>query len=228
MSSKQVYLVALLGKVHFKVKEKTHTYRKKNNSKKYNKKNPPSSPSAPRDPLHSCFSHQRLPDKWVHQREHWDMVPWMGHVARARRSDTLSCACISIHGRGRAGGRACAIWLCANVSFCLFMGCDNVDGCHCHLWLPPRQMGADSDRRRKVSGISPLDRRGGLAGEWRTCAPHNFPRQDARGSARRAQFQFKLLRWLVGELNLLYSIVEGQWSKCCSLSPSGSSYTNHW
>lgn len=62
---------------------------------------------------------------------------------------------------------ACAIWLCANVSFCLFMGCDNVDGCHCHLWLPPQQMGSGSDRRRKVSEISPLDRRQGAGGGGR-------------------------------------------------------------
>lgn len=168
--------------------------KKKNNTHKNT-----GSPSAPRDPLHSCFSHQRLPDKWVHQGEHWDVVSRMGHVARARGGDTFSRLRISMHARVRA--RACAIWLCANVSFCLFMGCDNVDGCQCHLWLPPQQMGSGSDRRRKVSEISPLDRR---RGGWEACAlhkAHNLPRQDTGGGVHCTHFQFEFQHWLVGGSN---------------------------
>lgn len=196
--------------------------RSKGKKKQHTHKNT-GSPSAPRDPLHSCFSHQRLPDKWVHQGEHWDVVSRMGHVARARGGDTFSRLRISMHARVRA--RACAIWLCANVSFCLFMGCDNVDGCHCHLWLPPQQMGSGSDRRRKVSEISPLDRRrgGGRRALYTKLTICLDKTQEVAYIVPTSNLNSNI-GWLVDQTFRYW----GEWSKCHSVQPGGNDYTHHW
>lgn len=181
------------------------------------KKKPPSSPSAPRDPLYFCFSHQRLPDKWVHQGEHWDMVPWMGHVARARGGDTFSPVCISIHARGRVS--VCHLTMCKCVTLLVY-------GLWQRWWVSLSSLiAAPADGRglwqeeKSVRNLTPgsaMRGRGEMGvGEWSTCAPHKA--QFASTRHRRQRTSCTLPIWIpisVGwwiELFVLNWL--GEWSK---------------
>lgn len=200
MSGKQVYFVlSLLGRVHFKVKGK----KKKNNTHKNT-----GSPSAPRDPLHSCFSHQRLPDKWVHQGEHWDVVSRMGHVARARVRASMChltmCKCVILLVYG--------LWQRWWVSLSSLIAAP-ADGLR--LW----------QEEKSVGNLTPGSAAGGggrraLYTKLTICLDKT---QEVAYIVPTSNLNSNI-GWLVDQTFSYW----GEWSKYHSVQPGGNDYTHHW
>lgn len=98
-----------------------------------------------------CIFHQEGPDERVHQAKNRGLTSGRG-MWHEHKDDTQKRLHTSLH-------RACVcecmwprvcVWVRAivHMSLHLCMGCDNVDGCHCHLWLQPQQMGFDGSNNK--------------------------------------------------------------------------------
>ena len=85
------------------------------------------------------ISREQRADEWVHQAKYWGLMS-EGGMWHEHKGDTSERLCVCLH-----------ISECASVRMSprSFTGCQDVDRCLCHLWLPPEQMGFEFVTKQK-------------------------------------------------------------------------------